>query len=111
VAAPVAPAPKPEAAPAGRAADRRKLAAGQREREKPLRHRLKAIDTRLATLAGERATLDARLLDANASTLSTSELAKLAQQQGALRAEQEKLEEEWLVVSGELEALASAEQA
>jgi ATP-binding cassette subfamily F protein 3 len=108
----VAPAPKPEAVPAGRAADRRKLAAGQREREKPLRQRLKAIDTRLATLAGERATLDARLLDANAaSTLSTSELAKLAQQQGALRAEQEKLEEEWLVVSGELEALASAEQA
>jgi ATP-binding cassette subfamily F protein 3 len=112
VAAPVAPSPKPEAAPAGRAADRRKLAAGQREREKPLRQRLKAIDTRLATLAGARATLDARLLDANsASTLSTAELAKLAQQQGALRAEQEKLEEEWLVVSGELEALASAEQA
>jgi ATP-binding cassette subfamily F protein 3 len=113
VAAPVAPTPKAvaSAAPVGRAADRRKVAADQREREKPLRQRLRAIDARLTAIAAERAGLDGRVLDAGAaSKLSTADLAKLAQQQGTLRAEQEKLEEEWLVVSGELETLSSAEQ-
>ena len=98
--------PPPAEAPAARGADRRKAAADQREKEKPLRQRLKAIDQRLAAIGAERATLDARLLDpAVVADASTAELAKLAQQQGALRAEQERLEEEWLVVSGELEAL------
>jgi ATP-binding cassette subfamily F protein 3 len=90
----------------GRGADRRKLAAGQREREKPLRQRLKAIDSRLAAIASERGTLDARLL-AEVAKLSTAELAKLAQQQGSLRAEQARLEEEWLAVSTELESVAT----
>jgi ATP-binding cassette subfamily F protein 3 len=103
--APVAPAPT-AGAPVARAADRRKAAADQREKERPLRQRLKAIDQRLAAIGAERAALDARLLDPDAvAKASTADLAKLAQQQGALRAEQERLEEEWLVVSGELEAL------
>ena len=102
---PAVPVPKP--APVIDSAERRRGAADQREREKPLRQRLKSIDARLAAITAERSTLDARLLDsAQVAALSKSDMAKLAQQQGQLGGELAKLEEEWLALSGELEAIA-----
>jgi ATP-binding cassette subfamily F protein 3 len=103
-------APVTGVASAARGVDRRKAAAGQREREKPLRQRLRALDARLAAIGAERAALDARVLDpASVAGLSTAALADLARQQAALRAEQAALEDEWLGVSGELEACGVAE--
>jgi ATP-binding cassette subfamily F protein 3 len=85
---------------------RRKLAAERRERERPLRRRLAAIDARLATLARETAALDARLTDPEVvAALSGPELAALAKRQGELRAERAALEDGWLEVGAELEAL------
>ena len=111
----VAPAPAPQAAAEPSAAapgmsgqQRRKLAAERRERERPLRKRIEAIDARLAALAKEAEALDTRLLDPEAvATLSGSELASLAKRQGELRTEKASLEDEWLELGAELEALVS----
>jgi ATP-binding cassette subfamily F protein 3 len=88
---------------------RRRLAAERRERERPLRKRQEAIDARLAATATEAAALDARLLDPGTiADLSGSELAALAKRQGELRAERAALEDEWLEIGAELEALVAA---
>jgi ATP-binding cassette subfamily F protein 3 len=107
--------PKPAAtspaapAPVLTGQQRRRLAAERRERERPLRRRLDAIEARLAAIAAEAAALDARLLDPDAvAALTGSELGALAKRQGELRSERTALEDEWLEVSGELEELERA---
>jgi ATP-binding cassette subfamily F protein 3 len=97
------------AAPGMSGQQRRKLAAERRERERPLRKRIETIDARLAALVKEAQALDIRLLDPEVvATLSGSELAGLAKRQGELRAEKASLEDEWLELGAELEALGSA---
>jgi ATP-binding cassette subfamily F protein 3 len=79
-------------------------AAERREREKPLRQRLKAIEARLEKLKAERDGVEAALADpATFASRSTAELARLGQRQNDLSHEQDRLETEWLELTGRLE--------
>lgn len=87
---------------------RRKLAAARREQEKPWRTRMKAIESRLATIDKRTAELAARLLDPDAiARLSGTELAALSREQGELAADRATLEDEWLAIGAELEEAAA----
>jgi ATP-binding cassette subfamily F protein 3 len=78
------------------AKDRRRDAAEQRAREKPVRDRLKRIETRLAKIAEERAGVESRLADPELYTQRSDDFDALLKQQRSLAGEQETLEEEWL---------------
>jgi len=86
------------------ARDRRKLAAEQREREKPLRNRLKAVEQKIAALDRDLAQIDAQLADPGLYQKPGNEAAVLVQRQGGLRRDKDALEEEWLQISETLEA-------
>ena len=93
------------AAPNGESrADRRRSAAEQRERERPLRNRLKTVETKLEKVSKDLVALDLRLADPSLYASDTAEVARLVQTQGSLRAERESLEEEWLGLHEQLEA-------
>ena len=93
------------AAPNGESrADRRRSAAEQRERERPLRNRLKTVETKLERVSKELVALDLRLADPSLYASDKAEVARLVQTQGSLRAERESLEEEWLGLHEQLEA-------
>ncbi|HEY4143628.1 ABC-F family ATP-binding cassette domain-containing protein [Pinirhizobacter sp.] len=100
---------KPSAAVAAAAAaaiekERRQADAQAREREKPLRSKLKKIESRMGVLDGELVTVQAKLADPAIYEGSTSELMSLSQKQGAWRQEKETLEAEWLQLMEQLEA-------
>ena len=105
--APVASAPtKPAAsAPAPAAADQRKQDAQSRQQrsdqQKPLKREIGQIDEKLAAAATEKATLEARL----AKPLPAAEIADIGKRLKALNDEIERLEERWMAVSSQLEAL------
>jgi len=101
VAAEPATAAKP--ADAGNSRDRRRLAAEQRERERPLRNRLKSIEQQLAAITRDLKQIEVQLGDADVYTRVGNEAAVLVQRQAGLRREQETLEWEWLQVSETLE--------
>jgi len=100
---------KPSAAVAAAAAaatekERRQADAQAREREKPLRSKLKKIESRMGQLDGELATVQARLADPKIYEGPTAELMSLSQKQGAWRQEKDTLEAEWLQLMEQLEA-------
>jgi len=100
---------KPSAAVAAAAAaaiekERRQADAQAREREKPLRSKLKKIESRMGELDGELTTVQAKLADPKIYEGSTAELMSLSQKQGAWRQEKETLEAEWLQLMEQLEA-------
>jgi ATP-binding cassette subfamily F protein 3 len=100
---------KPSAAVAAAAAaatekERRQAEAQAREREKPLRSKLKKIESRMGQLDGELATVQARLADPKIYEGPTAELMSLSQKQGAWRQEKDTLEAEWLQLMEQLEA-------
>jgi ATP-binding cassette subfamily F protein 3 len=95
----------PSAAPAARRDDRKadkmarvKLA----ERTRPLRVELQQIDTRLAKLGDERKEAEAALAGA---TLGPADIADAGRRLNHVAAEVAMLEERWLEVSAQLEAL------
>ncbi len=73
------------------------------ERAKPLKRELAGIDERLAAASSEKALLETRLSKA----LPASEIAEAGWRLKALADEIGQLEERWMALSGELEALAA----
>jgi ATP-binding cassette subfamily F protein 3 len=94
------------ATPAAGGKERRRSAAEQRERERPLRNRLKRVETAMAKLDVELAALDTQLADAALYADGGKRAADLGRQQTALRQQHSALEAEWLGLYEELEALA-----
>jgi ATP-binding cassette subfamily F protein 3 len=86
------------------AEEKRRINIDQRDNEKSSRARVKKIETRIASLSSELATLEARLADPATYNGPTQELMKLGQRQAELRAEKEILEAEWLELYEQLEA-------
>ena len=100
---------KPSAAVAAAAAaatekERRQADAQAREREKPLRSKLKKIESRMGELDGELANVQAKLADPKIYEGPTAELMSLSRKQGVWRQEKETLEAEWLQLMEQLEA-------
>jgi ATP-binding cassette subfamily F protein 3 len=78
------------------AKERRRAAAEQRQRDKPMRDRLRWIETRLEALGKEITAVETRLADPELYNEHVDEFRALLQRQGQLRSEQETLETEWL---------------
>ena len=97
----------PKAAGGGR--DDRKQAAQSRSQlanlTRPLRMELQQIDTRMEKLAAERADLESKLA---AGKRAASEIAETGRRLNHIAAEVVMLEERWLTVQSEIEALAVA---
>jgi ATP-binding cassette subfamily F protein 3 len=83
---------------------KRKQSPQDREREKPLRARLKKIEALVATMDTELKTLQDTLEDPAIYDGPTNSMLALTQRQVELRREKDTLEAEWLVVLEELEA-------
>jgi ATP-binding cassette, subfamily F, member 3 len=102
--APVAAAPSPEVTPQ----EQRRLDAQQRQqlaaRTKPLKRQLEQADRRMAELAAARAELEARL----SAPLPAPEIADAGKRLKAVSDEFAALEERWLELSGQIEAIESA---
>ncbi len=84
----------------------RKEAAEQRERLRPLKQKVQKLEKEMEKLGAELATVEALLGDA--SIYETDQKAKLQQalqQQGSLKSRLAEIEEEWLLLSDELEQL------
>jgi ATP-binding cassette, subfamily F, member 3 len=86
------------------AKDRRRLAAEQRERDRPLRNRLKSLEQKLSQLDRELALVESRLADPEVYARPGNDTAVLLQRQGGLRREKEGIEEEWLLLTEKLES-------
>ncbi|GAA0914683.1 ABC-F family ATP-binding cassette domain-containing protein [Rothia nasimurium] len=94
----------PEAPIQSSAKEKRKLSAEEREKEKPLRARVKKIETLIAGMDKELAAIEAKLADPAVYGGSTAELMRLGQRQAELRGEKESLELEWLDLLEKLDA-------
>ncbi|HSW17076.1 MAG TPA: ATP-binding cassette domain-containing protein [Ramlibacter sp.] len=105
VAAPT-PSPSPAAAPAG--ADKRKLDAQQRQqlsaRLKPLRRELEQAEQTMAQLGVEKHALEARLADG----IAPADMAEAGRRLKAVGDELQQLEERWLEITDEIEAIDAA---
>ncbi len=102
VAAPVA-APAPAAAPAASRKQDAQERQQRSEQAKPLKRELSKIDERMAAAGSERAALEARL----AEPLPPAEIAEAGKRLKALNDEIGELEERWLALSDQLEALSA----
>ncbi len=104
---PAAPAPAPPAA--GSRRDERKQQAQSRaqvaNRTRPLRHELQQIDAKLEKLGAEKAEIEAALV---AGSLAGPELAEAGRRLNYNAAETAMLEERWLELQGQIEALNAA---
>ncbi len=87
------------------AKDRRRAAAQQRERMRPLTREVQRVEKRMQAITGELAALETRLADPALYTEQPGEAAALGRQQGALRAEHDTLETQWLELHEQIEAL------
>ncbi|QGZ38787.1 ATP-binding cassette subfamily F protein 3 [Pseudoduganella flava] len=101
----------PVATPADRK-EQKRLEAEQRQRtaaqRKPLENRLKKVDDRIAQLTAQKSGIDAQLLDpAIYEADNKPKLKALLAEQAACAKELEQLEEEWLELHEQLEALAA----
>ncbi|EQD53630.1 ABC transporter ATP-binding protein, partial [mine drainage metagenome] len=89
------------------ARERRRQAAQQREREKPLRQQLQKTEQRMQTLADALAALEQQLADPKLYAGADAELTRLLQQQAGSRSEHARLEAEWLDLYARLEPAAT----
>jgi len=89
------------------AKDRRRDAAQQRERERPLRNKLKQLEQAIARIDQSLAEIDAKLADPALYTSRAAEAGVLMQQQAALRRDKDTHEAQWLETLEALEALAT----
>ena len=100
-----APASLPPALAAASPQEQRKSDAQQRQqlaaRLKPLRKELEQADQRMAQLSQDRAALEARL----SSQLAPAELAQAGKKLKSVNDELASLEERWLALSGQIEAI------
>jgi ATP-binding cassette subfamily F protein 3 len=97
-------ASEPVAAPAPAVLARQDAAQGRQQRTeqaKPLKREIAQIDERLAEAGTAKAAIEARL----AQALPAAEIAEAGKRLKALNEEIERLEERWMTVSGQLEAL------
>lgn len=97
-------ASEPVAAPAPAVAARQDAAQGRQQRSeqaRPLKREIAQIDERLAEAGTAKAAIEARL----AQALPAAEIAEAGKRLKALNDEIERLEERWMTVSGQLEAL------
>ena len=91
------------------AAARRREGARRREREKPLKDALRAIESQLAELQAKLDAIGAQLADTEAyARLDAAEVTDLVTRHKRYRARVERLEEEWLAVSEQLETASAA---
>jgi ATP-binding cassette subfamily F protein 3 len=112
VAAPAAPTPTPPRAtvpapPSGRRDDRKQAAQARAQlanRTRPLRSELQQIDARLAQRAAERAGIERQMSDGRQSG---TDIAEAARHLNHIAAEVAMLEERWLELQGEIDALAA----
>jgi len=99
--------PAPAAVPERSPQEQRRLDAQLRQqlaqRTRPLRRELEQADRRLAELGTARAALESRL----AAPLPTAQIAEAGRQLKSINDELERLEERWLELSGEIEAIES----
>ncbi|WP_043693142.1 ATP-binding cassette domain-containing protein [Luteibacter sp. 9133] len=93
----------PEAPIQASAKEKRKLSAEEREKEKPLRARVKKIETLIATMDKELTAIESQLADPRVYDGPTAEMMTLSQRQSALRGEKETLELEWLGILEQIE--------
>jgi ATP-binding cassette, subfamily F, member 3 len=110
VPSPSKPAGKPAAAPQAAAPREDRKAKGQAraklaDQTRPLRNELAGIDQRLAKLGAERTQIEATLASAN---ITPAAIADAGRQLAHIGAEVAMLEERWLALQGELEALGAA---
>jgi ATP-binding cassette subfamily F protein 3 len=97
-------ASEPMAAPAPAVVAKQDAAQGRQQRSeqaKPLKREIAQIDERLAETGTAKAAIEARL----AQALPAAEIAEAGKRLKALNEEIERLEERWMTVSGQLEAL------
>ncbi len=84
----------------------RQQAAQQRAQLQPLKKQLKSIERRMQTVEEQLGWLDTRLSDTGLyQEVNKPDLNELLREQGALRTEQEALEEQWLELQEKLELL------
>lgn len=101
-----APAPAAQDATLSGKDQRKQDAQGRQQRSeqaRPLKRELAQVDQRLAAAGSEKALIEARL----AQPLAAAEIAEAGKRLKALNDEIEQLEERWLTLSGQLEALAA----
>jgi ATP-binding cassette subfamily F protein 3 len=103
-----APAAKPAAPPAARRDERKQSAQARQEvanRTRPLRNEVLQIDGRLAKLGAEKSDLEAALASGR---LAGAEIAEAGRRLNHVAAEVAMLEERWLELQSQIEALQSA---
>jgi ATP-binding cassette subfamily F protein 3 len=106
-AAPSKPRAASAAPPAARRDERKQSALARQElanRTRPLRTEVQQIDARLEKLAAERQTLEALLTQ---GALPGSEIAEVGRRLNHVAAEVAMLEERWLELQGEIEAISA----
>lgn len=87
--------------------EERRAAAERRVSLAPLRKRLDAIETRMKKLSEVIAKIDSALADGTAFLKDATKASELARMRAEAAETLEKTEEEWLMVSGEIEAVSS----
>jgi ATP-binding cassette subfamily F protein 3 len=88
--------------------DRKRTAAEQRQREQPLRRKIKELEARLELLTQRRAEIEAQLAGSEVySSSSRDKLKDLLQTQARLKSETEEVEEAWLEASEALQKTAA----
>jgi ATP-binding cassette subfamily F protein 3 len=96
-------------APKSAPVERRRLSTQDRERDKDVRKQLKTVENRLAAINAQRQALEARLLNPSVyGETATHDFKAAGKQRDQLAQEQMQLEDEWLKLSAQLEAIAQA---
>ncbi len=94
-------------APAPTARERRRAAAQQRERQKPLRQKIRKLDQRMEAVQKELADIEQRMSDPQFFHADNAKVASLSQRQGRLRSQQDSMESEWLELTEELDSVST----
>ncbi|HET6603638.1 MAG TPA: ATP-binding cassette domain-containing protein [Xanthomonadaceae bacterium] len=85
------------------ARDRRRAAAGARDRQRPLRQRLREVERELEALRTQVVSIQAELADPALYTREPERAARLGRTQGELLSRVASFEDEWLELAGALE--------
>ena len=85
------------------AAERRRQSAQQRERLRPLRQQMQRAEQRMQVLAERLRAIETLLVDGDLYVREPARVPQLLQEQGALRAEHDALEAQWLALYAQAE--------